>query len=447
MRRALSLALFATLISTLGACGPAGDDSQAAITYHRDIRPLFEARCESCHTTGNIGPFALDSYQAVFDLKESVAAAVAAKTMPPYLPDSSCRDYVGDPSLSAAEIDMVKGWVADGAPEGDPADYTPMVVANPAPQLARVDAVLEMPVEYTPQNSPDDYRCFVLDWNETTPVYVTGFRTKPGNLSIVHHVIAFGFKPGGVDKIKALDAAEAGAGYTCYGDPGGDYREMFTLGAWAPGGTDAVMPEGIGLKVEPGSIIVIQVHYNTLNGMGSDRSAVEIQLEPSVEREGAILWWTNFFEWTNGTGMKIPAGEASVTHGFPFDPTQYMSTITSGVIPSNSPFEIHSAAHHMHQLGTRGYQAVRRGKSENNEECLLEVPRWDFAWQDTFRFQQPLTFNPGDDLYLECEWDNTPGNQGWVDGAQLEPRDVFWGEGTQDEMCLGVFMVTNPKAP
>ena len=428
--------------------GGGGGGGEEALTYHKDVRPILEANCTSCHADGDIAPFALDTYAQVSALKESIRRVVVDRTMPPYLPAPGCNEYVEPKWLSDEEIATIEAWVDEGAKEGDPADYVPPTTDTQGLTLGRVDLELSMPVEYTPQREPDDYRCFVLDWPETETKYVTGYRVVPGNRKVVHHVIAFGFRPEGKQKIYDLDAAEPGPGYTCYGDAGGDYESMFTLGAWAPGGTDKVLPPGVGIEIPPGSVIVLQVHYNTLNGVAPDLSSIELQLAgPSeIEREGAILWWTNF-RWIGGEGMKIPAGEKDVMHSFSFDPTPYMDLITGGVIPSGEPFVFLSASHHMHQLGTKGYQAIRRGGQETDETCLLDIPRWDFNWQDSYGFKDEVRFDSGDELYLECHWDNSPANQPIVNGEKQTPRDVAWGDGTQDEMCLGVFLVTTPKTP
>ncbi|RMG10562.1 MAG: monooxygenase [Deltaproteobacteria bacterium] len=418
------------------------------MTYHKDVRPLLEAKCTSCHADGDIAPFALDTYAQAVALKDSIRRVVVDRTMPPYLPAPGCNEYVAPKWLSEEEIATIERWVDEGAKEGDPADYTPPPALSQGLTLDRVDLTLAMPDAYTPRRSPDDYHCFVLDWPETETKYVTGFRVKPGNPKVVHHVIAFGFRPKGKQAIYDLDAAEPGPGYTCFGDAGGDYEEMFTLGAWAPGGTDKVLPEGVGIEVPPGSVIVLQVHYNTLNGVEPDLSSIEMQLSgpDEIERPAAILWWTNF-RWPGGEGMKIPAGEPDVMHSFSFDPTPYMDLITGGVLQSGQPFAILSVSHHMHQLGTRGYQAIRHGGQETDETCLLDIPRWDFNWQDSYTLAREARFEPGDELYLECHWDNSPANQPLVDGEKPEPRDVAWGDGTQDEMCLGVFLVSTPKTP
>jgi hypothetical protein len=103
--------------------------------------------------------------------------------------------------------------------------------------------------------------------------------------------------------------------------------------------------------------------------------------------------------------------------------------LTDGLIPGNTPLEFFTAMHHMHKRGSRGYQEIIRADGER--ECLLDVPTYDFDWQQQYRYVQSKILGPGDQLRVECQWDNT-------DNA----APVNWGDGTEDEMCLGVYYVT-----
>ena len=93
----------------------------------------------------------------------------------------------------------------------------------------------------------------------------------------------------------------------------------------------------------------------------------------------------------------------------------------------------------MHGLGTSGRLEIQRENGDT--ECLLQIDDWNFHWQGSYGLRAPVTFNRGDKLRVECHWDNTVGNQPVVGGQPRTPADVYWGEGTTDEMCLGVFYV------
>lgn len=405
----------------------------ADVTYERDVRAVLERHCVGCHSDGNIAPFALTNYDEVMPYREAIVASVDAGTMPPWGMESDCNDFVGDLSMLEADKAMLSSWVDAGAPQGDPSDYVaPEPIEQPG--LSRTDLTLSLPEPYTPQLSPDDYRCFLLDWPEDEVTFVTGFQFEPDNTAITHHVIVYVVPPERVEEFDQLDADDPGPGYTCFGGPGGDSALDFVasrwLGAWAPGTAVGDLPAGTGLRIEPGSKVAVQMHYNTLadNGM-PDQSRVHYKLDSQVEREAYMLPWADP-SWLMG-GMPIAAGDAAATHAFTLDPTGVIDLLTD-IIPPNSPIEFHSTIHHMHRRGRRGNQSVIR--ADGTEECLLSVPRYDYNWQMSFRYQEPLILEPGDQLHVECEWDNSDNAQG-----------INWGDGTADEMCLGIFYVTEPK--
>ncbi len=398
------------------------------VTYYKDVKPIVDAKCVRCHVEDGIAPFSLENYEVARTHAGVSMLAINEGIMPPWKAEEGCNEYIGDFSLTDAEKATFNAWVEAGSPEGDPANEgAPVTVIDT--RLSRVDMTLEMATEYTPVQSPDDYRCFVVEWPETTTKYVSGFKAVPGNDSIVHHVIAYLAQPDQAETYRQLDANEDGPGYTCFGGPRGPSQEW--IGGWAPGGEGFDMPEGTGLPIEPGSLVIIQVHYNVLTAQPApDVTGVQFKIDDSVEKEAWTQPWANP-QWLSG-GMSIPANDGDVMHAFQFDAT---------LINGGQPFLIHSAGLHMHNLGTRGITKIVR--SGGGEECLLQIDDWDFDWQDGYGFMNPVRFDPGDQLYLECHWDNTLENQVIVDGKPLPPRNVNWGDGSTDEMCLGVFLLTD----
>jgi len=410
-----------------------GGGAPGGPTWHQDVQPIVARSCEGCHTPGAIAPFALRTWEEARPWHDAMRLAVESRTMPPWLAGPGCNEYRHDPSLTQEEIDTIVAWSLAGAPEGEPATPVP-----PAPigGLDRVDRELEMPEAYTPRQHPDDYRCFLLDWPEEELSFITGFQAVPGAPTEVHHVIAFLIEPDLVDDAEARDAAEEGPGWTCFAGPGvGSGANSFRwLGAWAPGSTGADFPAGTGLRMEPGSKIALQVHYNTLTaGATPDRTRVQFKVARQVESEAIVVPFTNP-NWLRGDAMAIPAGEADVRHAWSFP----LSLYVAGLGGEAGPLLLHAAALHLHQLGTRA--SIRIDRAE--DACVLEIPRWDFHWQSIFDLRQPIRIEPGEEVILECHWDNTPENQMVIDGARLPAQDVAWGEGTRDEMCLGILYVT-----
>jgi hypothetical protein len=301
-----------------------------------------------------------------------------------------------------------------------------------------VDATLTMSQPYTPEESPDEYRCFLLDWPEQTTQYLTGFRARPGDGRIVHHVIAFYAAPSQVAEYQQLDDADPAPGYACFGGPGGQRPRW--LGGWAPGSLGNDFAPDTGLVIEPGSKVILQVHYNTsTTAPVPDQTSLDFKLDAQVKKPAVLQPFTNI-AWVTQHTMVIPAGNPDVSYNFAADPTPYLDQLTNGLFQANQPLTVWAATLHMHQRGLSAVTRIQRG--DGSDECMLDIPRWNFHWQGSYGFAAPKTFNPGDKLYLECHWDNSAADQPLMNGAQLPPATLNWGEGTGDEMCLAAFYFT-----
>ncbi len=410
-------------------------------TWHADIEPIVAARCAGCHQAGEIGPFPLQSYAEVFAVRELVAEVVSAQTMPPWSADPD-RQFKYDPSLTAEQIDTVAAWVSAGAPEGDPERRGEPLETIPM-GLSRVDLTMGMAEPYVPSVTPDEYRCFILDWPATETVYVTGFAARPGNTSIDHHVAAFLVTPDNVlgqaafDGLAQLDADDPRPGYECFGGPAGESDlqiPAMQIGQWVPGQGGGDFPAGTGIKVPPGSKVVLQMHYNLSLGAGAaDQTELLMKIDSTVDREAAFAPWLNV-AWVDG-GMSIPAFQ-STTHTHTGDPRGWFSIFAGDTDVSNG-FRIHGAMLHMHKLGTAASVSVIR--QDGSREVILSISDYDFNWQRLYELAEPVDFLPGDELSVECHWENTPERQG---GAM--PVDVNWGEGSGEEMCVANLYVSEP---
>ena len=419
-------------------------------TYHGDVKAIIDEKCATCHFQGGIGPFALTTYDETYRVRDLVAHSVSVGTMPPWPPSDECNEFLYERSLAPDEYDLVMAWAEGKALEGKvPEDYTP----PPAPESLDTDVVLNLKEPYAPEARPDDYRCHVLEWPNTETSFVTGYEVHPDQAQLVHHVIAFGIPPEQADAVRGFDEAEDGPGYTCFGSPypsdSGVNLSGFAatrwLGSWAPGGGGRGFPEGTGIKMEPGSLVVIQVHYNTITAEPvPDDSSMSFRTSDTVDRQAIILPFTNPL-WVMGSlPMSIPAGESSVTHKAAFDlvAADVLSRYGSSDLDGSMGIEVHNVGLHMHELGKQAKLSIQR--SDGTNECLVHIPDWDFGWQGGYFLKEPTVMYAGDKLSIECEWDNSAENQPIVDGEKLEPKDVEWGEGTGDEMCLGILYLTEP---
>ena len=404
---------------------PAAPSPEGAVTYYQHLKPVIDAKCARCHVAGTVAPFSLDSYERAKDFAKPSLRAVESGSMPPWKFDDGCNEYVGDYSLSDAEKRLFAEWVEQGALEGDAQKPAPAIDIGD-PKFSRTDLTLTLPEPYTPTESPDEYRCFPIAWPRTETAFMTGFRPTPGNPKIVHHIEVYHVPAAEAARVTAMDAADEGPGYSCFSGPGAGTG---TIGGWAPGSPGYDYPDGVGIQIDPGAILVVQVHYNTSAAPPApDQSKVELKIDAQAAR-GGYNFWTNY-RWSVARQMPIPAGNADVKHTWTADPT---------TLSGNKPLLLYTASIHMHSLGRTGYMKLKR--KAGGEECLLRISDWDFHWQGGVRFTKPITIEPGDQIEMQCGFDNSAENQGLgPDDQPLAPRDVNWGEGTRDEMCLGLLL-------
>ena len=325
---------------------------------------------------------------------------------------------------------------------------------------------IAMPGSYTPSApydaGTDDYRCFLLDPELDRAAWLTGTQVLPGNPDVVHHVILFQVTPAQVAAAEAKDAAEEGEGWTCFGGTGLDrftnVDKSSWIGAWAPGGEESVLERGFGIRLAKGSRIVMQVHYNLLAGQQPDTSAAQLRLAPGKRRYQSLS--TMLLpgpvelpcrkKYADGELCDRDAAVADVKQRFGADGnTADLLYFLCGGEPKagqtqsclrtmSEPITIHGVAGHMHLLGRSITIEVRPGTPQ--AQTVLDIPVWDFDDQGS-RPIEPITLQPFEQVKVTCkhvQWlrDKLPAFEGQPD------RYVVWGEGTTDEMCLGMLQVT-----
>ena len=361
-------------------------------------------------------------------------------------------------------------------PTPGPSASTPAVVQGDPVEAVKPEPLrsgetrmsLRIPKTYTPSApngvGTDDYRCFLLDPHLTHDAFLTGTFVKPDNRNVVHHVILYRADPNQVAAAHQLDARDPGEGWTCFGDSGlpnsSDLDDAPWLGAWAPGATESVDAPGFGTPLAAGSQIIMQVHYNLLGGPGPDRSATLLRLAPGTEH------LTPLSTMLMPAPVELPcrpghtdnplcdrdAAVADVIKRFgPVGNTNNLldlfcnqkpepSQVTSCVRTITRPTTIRGVAGHMHLLGRSIKVVVNPGTPR--AKTVLDIPVWDFDNQGSTPIK-PVALKVGDTVKVTCkhvQWlrDKLPAFQGQPD------RYVVWGEGTQDEMCLGILTVTHP---
>jgi hypothetical protein len=393
-----------------------------AVTWHHDIRPIVAAKCGGCHVEDGSGPFPLQQYEDFTVRASAIGSAVFQRHMPPWLAERCCAEYRNDLSLTNEELGAFERWLGDGMPEGSPQDSTP---PPPLSGLSRVDVTVSMKEDFVPQppaGHVDELRCFVLDWPLDRPAYVTGLNPRPGNRAIVHHLIVGAVSEDDAEQLRAREGRDGRPGFDCTGGLG-SIRNITVLGGSLMGSD---FPDGIGKRVEPGSKILLNVHYSmAYTPAAADRTAIEFRLDDEA-REAKGIAIANP-AWLVGDAMRIKAGDPDAAFWFHFRPTVFTGGKKTVYLRNVTP--------HMHAFATRFTLRILR--ADGSRQCLLEIPRWDIGWEQPYWFARPIELHPEDELYIECHFDNSAARQ----PPGQEPRDIAWGESNQD-MCVGFLAFT-----
>lgn len=428
-----------------------GGQAEDQITYYSHIKPIFDAYCVDCHNTDGIALFPLDEYSVFLPYLDPIMHSINQKTMPPWGASDSGVPFKYDQRLTDTQLALITQWVDEGAVEGAPESEAPALTLDKG-GLDRVDITLSLPTVYTPtRDRLDDYRCFVLPWPLEEENNIIGFSGVPGNAKSVHHLVAFKIEPDQAELVDGFEEIDDGPGYTCFGDANPSNWEPDSLadtlvysfvGQWAPGQDGTVFPQRSGQQVKAGSRIILQVHYSTVaEGDLSDQSSIQFMLDKDIERESIYLPWFNLAWYLQPDSMLIPAGQDQVSHIFSGKLSESAGArYLAGHLDFSEGAYLHAIFPHMHTLGRQF--TVRHLSSEGQITPILHIPEYDFNWQREYHLQEPILIRPDDQLELECVWDNTM-EQRLKSGLMVEELfDVSWGDGTYDEMCIGMMYLT-----
>lgn len=422
--------------------GPGSPDAQApnaVPTYYQDVEPIFATNCAGCHTAGGIAPFAIDDPDTAIAYASRIKDETQAKTMPPWPPGGDTPALLHTRTLTQAQIDTIVAWTDGGAKLGDPNDPRP----HDPPEVIDIGATAynsDIGVDYVPDTSlSDDYRCFLVDLNVATAQMATGFEVTPGNRAIVHHVIVGLFDGADRANLQALDDESPDrAGWPCTGglvptDSG--IRQTGQLGSWVPGVSAVAYPAGTGTPIQAGALAVIQVHYNLLGGSDPDRTKLGIAVASADAAPGLIRIGNIGMIKRN---LVIPADDAAAVNSQALTVKQWKTLRGGQAFPSGHGY-VMGVGGHMHLVGHK--VTITRTTAAGATDTLLDIPEWSFHWQGQYQLAQPIEIANDDTLTIRCEYDNSNLHRL---ALGLDPDvAVSWGEGTTDEMCIGVVQVVD----
>ena len=378
------------------------------VTYHRDIARIMQANCVECHHSGGVGPFALDSYEAVIEHAGMIRKQVERGAMPPWfavaLEGQTHTQWANDRSLSGRDRADLLNWLGSDRPKGDVADApTPRQFPSEW-SIGKPDAIIAAakPISIKAEGTmPYQHVTVTTDFAEDR--WVRGYEILPTERQVVHHVIVTVHEKG--RKVRG----------------GGDEGTEGYWAAYVPGNTKQIYPEGFARKLPAGATVSFQIHY-TPNGKAVE-DTMRMGLLFAQEPPKYVVHTTAL----PNARINIPAGASN-----------HIETAQRKL-----PVDINAMAWmaHMHVRGKAfKFEAI---SPDGKTETLLDIPRYDFNWQLRYDYAMPRFLPRGTTIKITAVFDNSTENP-----ANPDPtKNVRWGQQTYDEMMIGYLEHYTPLNP
>ena len=376
------------------------------VTFTRDVAPIIYRQCSACHQPAGVAPFSLLTYEEVRGRARQLLDAVTSRTMPPWKPEPGYGEFADARRLSDAEIAILKSWLTGGMRLGDPTDLPRRPPSADGWQLGKPDAIVKLADVYRLAATGDDrLRNFVVPTAITQPRYVRAWELKTSSPQAVHHATML-FDP--TDGSRRLDAGDPDAGYEGLIPMSAANPEGFFLG-WTPGQAASVAPMGTAWPIRPGSDLVLMLHLRPTG------QVEEIDVSVGLYFSDVRPVTTPAMIRLNRQDIDIPPGESHYTITDTY-------TLPVGV-------DALAVQPHAHALATevKGFATLPDG----SRQWLVYIRKWDFHWQDAYRFSRPIALPAGTALTMEYVYDNSSGNPA---NRGRSPRRVTFGQRSSDEM-------------
>ena len=388
---------------------------KAKPTFAANVAPILYRSCVSCHRPGEIGPFSLVGYDNAKKWSKMIATVTAQRVMPPWKATGHGQ-FLDENTLTDEEIETIQNWQANGAPRGPVKDEPKPPVFTSGWTLGEPDLILKPDKPVTVEaEGKDEYRNYVLKTNFPETRYLSAFDCKPGNKSIVHHMVVFLDEKGFSQNVEKKRGDGKG-GYLTDGGISPGFIPDSVPYVWVPGERARHLPKGVGIELKPGATLVMQIHYHRDGKPETDLTRLGLYFtkeKPAKNSEVEVVIDFN---------LKLPAGKVTPwekTFPIPYDATIY------SVMP------------HMHLLG----QAMKAELilPDGTTRELVNVEKYEYNWQFNYAFKEPVKVPKGSKLHVTASYDNSPAN---ARNPHNPPQDVHWGEQTTDEMFVLLFTLT-----
>jgi hypothetical protein len=402
-----SRALVLVLTSALVAAAGHKEIAFNPVTFNRDVAPILQKHCQSCHRPGQAAPMALLTYQDARPWAKAIRNAVASRKMPPWFADSRYGHFTNDPSLPETEVETLVNWANDGALEGDPRGLPPRVEWAEGGWQIQPDVIVSLPAYRVPAKGIVDWTYVTVPSGFAKDTWVTSIEILPGDPVVLHHAAVF-VKPHKAGQQVTEDAPADLSGLAALYVPG--FRAM-----------DYRVHHAAQL-VRANTDLVVQLHY-TPNGKGvTDVTRVGFTLAKEPPQRRFITYSPQPPAISDRNVFRIPAGDPNWSS----PPVDGVFQVDAGLVWFMP---------HMHLRGKdMTYSLINPG---GKPEIVLSVRNYDFTWQTGYEVASPIPVTKGTRLHVEAHYDNSANNKANPDATQ----DVYGGSQTWEEMMVPFFGV------
>ena len=396
--------------------------AQQNATYYRDVVPILQERCQTCHRPGEVGPMPLLTYEQARPWAKAIKEAVLSKRMPPWNADANPGKFHNDPTLSSREIETLVSWADSGAAAGNAKDAPPARVFPEGWFSGTPDMVFETPAAYEiPTAGTIEYTYVIVPTGFKEDRWVSIAEVRPGNRAVVHHANVYIREPDSnwlreYPAGKFFVPSERGQRFGLGGasSAGASLREQVIAG-YIPGRPPKKVPDGYGLLIPAGSDLIFQMHYTANGKPASDRTRIGFTFAKSRPQKRVLR-------------IQASNGDFAIPPEIPDYPV-------SGTAELGVDCELLDAYPHMHLRG-KAMTLTALYPTDKREE-LVRVPRYDFNWQLVYEFKEPIRLPKGTILRADAMFDNSRNNR-----FNPDPKaEVRWGDQTWEEMMVGFFDV------
>jgi len=369
--------------------------SEGQVTYSRHVAAILQKNCQECHRPGQIGPFALLTYDDAVAWSGTIREVVEERRMPPWYADPRYGHFANDRRLTTEDRKTLLQWLDNGTPKGEDKNLPAPLRFESDWKIGTPDLILQMPEEFpVPATAPKngiEYQFITVKTNFKEDRWVVRAESKPGAPEVVHHIVMFVVEPGR-EFIPKLGNAPV-------------------LCGTAPGDMPLILPPGMAKKIPAGSDLIFQMHYTPNGKAQNDRSSVGLIFSKEPPQRRVQTWPIH------NPAFRIPPGADNyeLEASFKFKEDGYLMNFMP----------------HMHLRGKDFlYEAIY---PDGKKETLLSVPRFNFGWQSVYRLAKPLPIPKGTTIHCVAHFDNSAKNPNNPDPTQ----SVYWGDQTWEEMMIG----------